>query len=104
MQIGIVAINNWLSTQFRDNLIVEEVYLIGSILINNFRMISDVDLVQFLKFEQLDELKNHFTETQKIKQEFMINFGKYLHVTSFTNNELEDYIEFMSKNKSQKIK
>ena len=104
MQIRIVEINNWLSTQFRDKLIVEEVYLIGSILINNFRMISDVDLVQFLKFEQLDELKNHFTETQKIKQEFKHKFGKYLHVTSFTNNELEDYIEFMSKNKSQKIK
>ena len=97
-------INEWLTNRFLDELIVNEVYLIGSILTNGFNLINDVDLVQFLKFEKIDELRSHFILTQKIQKEFKNEFGKYLHVTSFTNNEVDDYIEFMSKNKFLKIK
>ena len=97
-------INNWLVTRFKNEIIVDEVYFIGSILTKEYNQINDVDIVQLIDYREITELKNHLRVIREIQQEFKLEFGKYLHITSFTNKEIIDFIEFMSTKKTLKIK
>jgi hypothetical protein len=45
----------------------------------------------------------HSKNIKTIKDSFLDVFGKSLHITSFTSNEVADYHRFMSLNESIKI-
>jgi hypothetical protein len=97
------SIVNWLFIRFSKNTIVIELFLIGSVLFKPLSEVNDVDIVQFLNPLPKDQLIMHSKNIKTIKDSFLDVFGKSLHITSFTSNEVADYHRFMSLNESIKI-
>jgi len=97
------AISEWLIIEFSNLIIVENLFLVGSILDKPLKEVNDIDIVQLLKKCTKDDLIKHSKNVDSIKKMFLTVFGKSLHITSFTQNELIAYQNFMRINQEIKI-
>jgi len=93
----------WLVSTFSHIAILDELYLIGSILNSQSSIFNDIDIVQKIKFQNYSELKSYGETVNKIKSDFNEKFKIPLHVTTFTQNELNELYQFMSKNSYIKL-
>ena len=93
----------WLHKYFINHKIVSEIFLIGSVLDKQYKMINDVDIVQNLNKSKKIELFNHSILIKQLKADFYIMFQKSLHITTFTSNEYEAFNIFIAKNRTIKI-
>lgn len=92
------AIKDWLTSAFADMEPVKSIYLIGSVLHKNQKETNDIDVVQQIHFEINSTITQYANKVNSIRDEFAKQFSKPLHITTFTQNELEAFDEFMSKN------
>lgn len=94
-------IQKWLFTYFSKYKFLSEIHLIGSVL---YKLdINDVDIVQLINLDSKESIKEYARELQIIKSDFISIFNINLHLTSFTNAELANFVAFMSINNSIKI-
>jgi len=91
----------WLEKNFQNYKLVNELYLTGSSL-DKFE-INDIDIVQKLAFESKESLKEYAMNLEILKINFFNTFKIPLHVTSFTENESNNFAKFMSLNHSKRI-
>lgn len=94
----------WLLINFSNLKVVEELYLIGSVISKSTDETNDVDIVQSLTISSKDELIKYSRDLKLIKDGFSQRFIKSLHVTTFTQKEQDEFKLFMSLNQSIKIK
>ncbi len=92
------AMKVWLISAFANIEPVKSVYLIGSVLYKNQKETNDIDVVQQIQFEMNSTIAQNTIKISSIRDEFAKQFAKPLHITTFTQNELEAFEEFMSKN------
>lgn len=102
-KIEIEGIKGWLITEFSNFKIIENLFLVGSILHKPLKEVNDVDIVQLLKSCTKEDLIKHSKNVKSIKKLFLSVYGKSLHITSFTQNELMTYQKFMNINQEIKI-
>ncbi len=96
-------IQSWLVSVFKDREIVKSVFIIGSALNKNSKKINDVDIVQQIEFEDNLEMHQYVQIVNLIRNDFFKEFSCSLHITTFTQNELESFKDFMSKNSFIKL-
>ncbi|HTE01775.1 MAG TPA: hypothetical protein VK668_20945 [Mucilaginibacter sp.] len=103
VQTNIVQeVKNWILSRFSEYTIIDDLYLIGSILSDSINF-NDVDIVQNINFKNNNELKEYSKIVNTIKEEFLEKFKIALHITTFTQNEPVDLKKFMNKNICLKI-
>lgn len=91
-------IKSWLMSVFENSEIVKSVFIIGSVLNKDGKEINDVDIVQLIKYEDNSKMNNYIQIINLIRDGFFKKFSCSLHITTFTQNELESFNDFMSKN------
>jgi hypothetical protein len=98
------SISNWLMQCYNSLEVVDELYLIGSIMTKHFDQINDIDIVQLVKYCSKNDLKIYESKLKRIRTDFFSQYNKSLHVTTFTQNEKYEFRKFMNINESIKIK
>ncbi|MDY0987072.1 hypothetical protein SOM12_06570 [Flavobacterium sp. CFBP9031] len=91
----------WLEKKFSLYPFVEELYLIGSSLEKS--EINDIDIVQKVNLNSTKEIQEFAQKLISLEQEFLYRFNLPLHITSFLEKDNNNFIKFMSLNKSKKI-
>lgn len=87
--------SKWLKKKINKNKIqIAKIYCFGSSLLKDFKNISDVDIIFYLDFNNID-----FTKFKKQKdniiKEFNKEFKKELHLTIFLKSEKDDLLKFL---------
>lgn len=98
------SISNWLIQCYNNLEIVEELHIIGSVMTKHFDQVNDIDIVQLVKYYSKNDLEIYGSKLKRIRMEFFSLYNKSLHVTTFTQNEKDEFIKFMNGNGSIKIK
>ncbi|WP_419803239.1 hypothetical protein [Mucilaginibacter sp.] len=93
----------WLRKAFIQHKCLNEIYIIGSILSNPYSNANDVDVIQIISFFEGSEMAGYIENLNAIKNDFYKDFLKPLHITTFTQNELTDFDQFISLNIHLKI-
>lgn len=94
---------DWLSSTFSKIEILSSLSIIGSILDKNLKETNDVDIVQQIQFENSPKLSEYTRRLSLIRCDFNKEFSLSLHITTFTQNELKEFVEFMAQNRYLKI-
>jgi hypothetical protein len=97
-------VSNWTMKHLVNIPLISELFLIGSTLDTSFEEIKDVDLVQKLNESNNEELLSYSAMIKELKKDFIMNFGRPLHITTFTSKEAISFNLFISKNKFIKLK
>ena len=93
----------WLNHTFSNIEFLKNLFLIGSALHKNQKETNDVDVVQQIQFENSSKLAEYTRIISLIRDDFAKEFSRSLHITTFTQNELKEFEEFMSKNQYIKL-
>lgn len=93
----------WLKGNFSKIELLKNLFLIGSVLHKNSKEINDVDVVQQIEFEKNSKILEYIKNLRLIRDDFSKEFSCSLHITTFTQNELKEFEEFMSKNQYIKL-
>lgn len=96
-------ISIWLTDYLKSYSIISELFLIGSVLDQQFEDINDVDILQKLNESNKMELLNYSFLLKHLKTDFQKLFHKSLHITTFTSNEYDTFDIFIDKNKNIKL-
>lgn len=104
MTNNIKNVLEWLICEFNNIVIVDKVFLIGSILTKEFYLINDVDIVGVVESRDIEEYINLIQQFRVVQGNFKLKFDKCLHITCFTKNEYNDFIKFISANTFTQIK
>lgn len=94
---------DWLTGKFSKIELLNSFFLIGSVLHKNQNEADDVDVVQQIQFENSFKLVEYTRTISLIRDDFTKEFSRSLHITTFTQNELNEFEEFMSKNQYIKL-
>jgi|SRR5215203_1863548 len=96
-------VKEWLVSAFSKFDFIDDLYLIGSALNKNHKDINDIDVVQRIDFDNSPKIYEYSQLLMAIRIDFAIKFSHSLHVTTFTQNELKEFDEFISKNSYIKL-
>jgi len=102
-KIELIEIKRWLIAEFSYLRIIERVFLVGSILHKPRKEVNDIDIVQLLRECTKDDLIKHSEKVKIVRKMFLTDFGKSLHIVSFTQNEIVAFQKFMSLNEKIEI-
>ena len=93
----------WLTSSFSKIEFLKNLFLVGSVLHKNRKEINDVDVIQRIQFENSSKLKDYTLAVSLIRDDFAKEFLSSLHITTFTQNEVKEFQEFMRKNQYLKL-
>lgn len=96
-------LKDWLMAAFSKIQFLNKLFLIGSVLHKNQKETNDVDIVQQIQFDNSSKLAEYARTISLIRDDFAKEFSRSLHITTFTQNELNEFEEFMSKNQYIKL-
>jgi len=91
----IMEIQDWLTMHLeKENLLVIEGYLIGSVLRGIFEG-ADVDIFLLLHDKCPDEIKTSSQKLDKLRHEFFPKFSRPLHALVFSQSERDGFYSFL---------
>ncbi len=89
-------ISKWLKQRINKNKIqITKLYYFGSSLFNDFKNISDIDIIFYLDIDNIDFVKLK-EQKESIVKEFNKKFKKELHLTIFLKSEKDDLLNFLN--------
>jgi predicted nucleotidyltransferase len=93
---NVAQYEKWLSERFQESTEVKilDAYIVGSALRGHFAG-ADVDLFILTNINVTEESKALVSTTESLKEDFILKFGKPLHVMVFSASEKSEYYDFL---------
>lgn len=91
-------IKTWLNTELKkENILVLEKYIYGSILHNYYRNIKDIDLLILYEAKTHCDISNINVKLNRICKKFKSKYRKHLHLSAFSTIEQQTYTTYKDK-------